>query len=60
MLNKNIVTENVGKLPQFDGHVQAWKAAKIEEFWLQAVSDDRAETALPPPELWGTDDAQAS
>jgi hypothetical protein len=37
---------------QLDGHMKAWRTRQIETFWLQAVLDDRAETALASPHLW--------
>lgn len=39
---------------RFDHHVQVFKARlpeTLEEFWLQTVLEDRAESAVPPPAL---------
>ncbi len=40
-------------IPRFETPEQArLRETKLADWWLQAVQDDRAETALPPVELW--------
>jgi hypothetical protein len=52
MFNVNRQPQNNVRVSRFDSHVQAWRAREIEKFWLQAILDDRVETAVPPQNLW--------
>jgi hypothetical protein len=57
MLNTVALQDKAPGPTRLDAHVHAWRPARLEEFWMQAILDDRADTALPPKDWWtGGDD----